>query len=328
MYYVPLVKKTIYKEGILVERALPHEGKITVSVGDTVEPSDKLGTCKVVHEIVKLGDKFKVNKREDGSNYYANEALVGSLGRNKFYAPFSGLLEKSPEGHIFKSEEKDYWLLPGVWGKIKDISQNRSVLIETQTVDIHIPVNCGKRLSGELVVFPNPSEMLAVQYFSNYLKTPEGKVVYVGNHVSLELIKNAQEKKVKAVLAGSAAKDAYDFAVENNISLGLFLGFGSMNAPDIIFNFLNEVSNRNVLMDTEKNLLQVPVPADGNYEAYQKPSKILKYTRKGMTVQVLNSENFGQLGEVDRISKSGIFVKLHENNEEVKVLPPNLLIIE
>jgi len=326
--YVPIIKKIIYKDDVLIERALPNEGHINVSVGDSIEPSDKLGTCKVVYEMVELGERFTPNQRDDGSNYYANESLVGSQGRSKFHAPFGGFLEKNVQGYIFKSEERDYWLLPGVWGVVKDISQNRSVLLSTQTVDVHIPVACGGITSGELIVFPNPSEMLTVQYFNNYIKSAGGKIVYVGNNVSMDLIKTAHDLKIKSILAGSANKDVYDFAGEKGISLGLFVGFGNINTPDSIYNFINEITNRYVFFYTHKNTLQVPVPSDGGFEKNKKPKKILKYLKKGLTVQVLNSENFGQTGMVDRVSKSGIFVKLHENNEVIQVRPPNLLIIE
>lgn len=326
--YVPIIKKMIYKENVLLERALPNEGSITVSVGDPVEPSEKLGTCKVIYEIIDLGKKFKVNQRDDGSNFYANETLVGSVGRSKFYAPYGGFLEKTEKGYYFKSEERDYWLLPGVWGKVKDVSQNRSVLVSTQTVDVHLPVTCGKGSSGELIVFPNPSEMLTVQYFNNYIKSAEGKIVYVGNNVSLDLIKTAHELKIKAVLAGSASKDAYDYALSERMSLGLFVGFGNMETPEMIYNFISDISNRFVFLYTKKNVFQVPVPASGEFEVYKRPNKIIKYLRKGMEVQVLNSENFGQMGEVDRASKSGIFVKLHKNNKVIQVDPPNILIIE
>jgi len=326
--FAPIIKKTIYKDEVFVERALPNEGQITVSAGDTVGPADKLGTCKVVYEMVTLGAAFKPHLRNEGSNFYANETLVGSQRRHKFYAPFGGFLEKKGEEYIFRSEERDYWLLPGVWGVVKDIAENRSVLIKTQAVDIHLPVTCGEVVSGELIVFPNPSEMLTAQYFHNYIKTAEGKIVYVGNNLSLEMIKTARDLKIKSVLAGSAGKDVFEYAKEYGISLGLFVGFGSIRTPEIIYNFINDVTSRFVFLYTDEHLLQIPVPLNAGFEKNTKPGNILKYIRRDMTVQVLNSENFGQMGVVDRVNKSGIFVKLFENSEVVQVTPPNVLIIE
>ncbi|MFC1756028.1 hypothetical protein ACFLZK_01430 [Patescibacteria group bacterium] len=326
--YVPVIKKLTYKKEFLVERALPLEGKISVSAGDKVDPPARIGTCRVVYEMVKLGSKFKSVKQEADSNYYADGALVGSAGRKKFFAPFNGHLEETPEGFVFKDEDKDYWLLPGVWGEIVDVSENKSVLIKSQSVDVHVPIVCGEQFAGELIVFPNPSDLLVEQYFQNYIKSAAGKIVYVGNHLNLELVEKANNLNLKALLAGSVSKEAYDYAMENNISLGIFVGFGEINTPDTIYQFINTISNRYVFFVADKNTLQVPVPAENEFKQKGKPSKILKYIRKDMTVQVLNSENFGQTGVVDRATKSGIFVKLHANNQEVEVNPPNLLIIE
>ena len=326
--YVPIVKKLSYKKQFLVERSLPKEGQISVSVGDIVDPSSRIGTCKVIYEMVTLGSKFKAIKQEADSNYYGDGVLVGTAGKEKFFAPFNGYLEEAPEGFVFKAENKDYWLLPGVWGEVKDISSNRSVLISSQSVDVHVPVVCGDQFSGELIVFPNPSEMLVEQYFHNYIKSPAGKIVYVGNHLTIDLIEKAHHLKIESLLAGSATKEVYDYAVENEISLGLFVGFGEINTPGMIYDFINEITNGYVFLLVDNNTLQVPVPAENGFKKNGKPNKILKYIRKDMTVQVLTSENFGQLGTVDRATKSGIFVKLHENNQEVEVHPPNLLIIE
>ncbi len=312
----------------MVERTLPKEGQISVSVGEQVDPSTRLGTCKVVYEMVKLGSKFKAEKQEADSTYYADGSFVGSVGKKKFFAPFNGNLEETPEGFVFKAENMDYWLMPGVWGEVADISNNRSVLIKSQSVDLHVPVARGKPFSGELIIFPNPSEMLAEQYFHNYIKSPNGKIVYVGNHLNIELAEKAHQMGLLALLAGSATKEAYDFVEEQGMSLGLFVGFGKINTPDMIYQFINDITNRYVFLLVDKNTLQIPVPTENEFEQNGKPSKILKFVRKDTIVQVLNSENFGQIGTVDRVTKSGIFVKLHENNQEVEVSPPNILIIE
>lgn len=328
MFYVPAIKKMSYNTDFLVERALPKEGQVTVSVGDQVDPSTRLGQCKMVYEFTKLGTKFKAEKKKDGTNYYAQGVLVGSYGRDKFVAPYDGFLEETEEGFVFKAEEKDYWLLPGVWGEVKDVSKNRSVLIKSQCINVHVPVVSGNQLAGELVVFPNPSQMLAEQYFHNFIKSTAGKIVYVGNYLNTVLVEKAHSLGVKVLLAGSASKDAYDFALENDIYLGLFVGFGEINTPEMIYNFINDVTSRYVFYLPEKNTLQIPIPEDNEYAKQGSTTKILKYLRKDMTVQVLNSEHFGKLGTVDRATKSGIFVKLHENNQETEVHPPNLLIIE
>ena len=326
--YVPVVKKLIYNNEALIERSLPKDGYINVSVGDVVEPSDKLGTCKITYEIVELGPKFKPVKKKGVGSHFEAGMLVGSVGRSKFMAPFNGFLESENSGWIYRSEERDYLLLPGVWGEVIDISNNRSVLLKTQAVSVHMPISTDHFRSGELVVFPNPSDILTVQYFNNFIKSIGGKVVYVGNTITRELVNRAKEVNVGALLAGSASREVYDFAVQNGVALGLFTGFGNIDTPEYIYDFLNDITSRYVFFHGDKNSLQIPVPKENDLKPYTKPKSILKYLKKGMLVQILSSEHFGAIGLVDRVSKSSIFVKLHSNDEVVEVKYPNVVAVE
>jgi hypothetical protein len=327
--YIPVVKKMNYREGVLLERTLPEEGKIHVSVGDQVEPSDRLGTCKVTYEIITLGAGF----RPEGGNIetpapFHSGTLVGRLGKKRFEAPFAGTLVKKDDLYQFVSEKRDYWLLPGVWGEVADISHNKSVLLRTQTVDLHLPVTTGEIKSGEMVVFPNPSDILSVKYFTDYLKSPKGKVIYIGNNLSMELARTAAELGVEAILAGSADVNVYEYAEENGVALGLFTGFGEIATPQFIFDFINEITSRYVFFYGNKHYMQIPVPHDEERFKTKKMRSILKYVRKGLRVQVLSSSNFGDIGKVDRVSKNSIFVKLEDKDEIVETTPPNILAVE
>ena len=114
--YIPVVKKIIYKDNLFIERTLPEEGYINVSVGDKVEPFNKLGTCKVTYEVFDLGDKFKPQGGAQRLASYASGMLVGSAGRKKFYAPYNGTLEKTENG--LKSK-------PKIWAIQADLKQLR-----------------------------------------------------------------------------------------------------------------------------------------------------------------------------------------------------------
>lgn len=326
--YITLVKKMNYREDVLIERTLPEEGKVHVSVGDVVGPSDRLGICKVTPEMVNLGKDFKPEDKDNLPAPFQVGALVGKLKKEKFVAPFAGILKKEEDQYQFISDRRDYWLLPGVWGQVADVSHNKSVLLKTQVVDLHLPICTSEIKSGEMVVFPNPSDILTVRYFTDYLKSPKGKIVYVGNNISLDLIKTAADLKVEALLAGSADVKAYEYAVSHNVSLGLFTGFGNIATPKFIFDFINEITNRYVFFYGDKHHIQIPVPSNDERFVLQNIRSILKYVRKGLRVQVLDSKNFGAIGTVDRVTKNSIFVKLEENEEVVGVNPPNIFAVE
>ncbi len=329
--HIPVIKKLLYRENLLVERTLPADGQLTASIGDIVEPFNKLGTCKMTYEVFDLGADFKlvkVLKPSELTTFHSGE-LLGKKGFNKVFAPFDGFVEKGEVGKLlYKSEPKDYWLLPGVWGTIRDISKDRSVLINTQAIDMHIPIMTGKQKSGELIVFPNPSEILVSQYFRNYLKSGVGKIVYVGHHLTQEIVEIALGLNVSVVLAGSAEKDIFDYCSEKNLGLGLFSGFGDIQTPDFIYEFLNNISNRYVFYYPGRHVLQIPVPKDSELDITGELGSILRYVKKGMRVQVFNSSNFGHMGIVDRVLKSSIFVKLDGKDQVVEVSPPNILAIE
>lgn len=326
--YIPVVKKLIYESGILVERSLPESGVLNVSVGDKVEPSMKIGSCKVSYEVAYLGLDFKPVKKYVNSPSIVSGSKVGSLRGKSFFAPFNGTLDKSANGYVYKSEERDYWLLPGVWGEVVDTSHDRSALIKTQVVNTHLPVCTQQTRSGEIVVFPNPSDSLTVQYFNNFLKSPIGKIVYVGNTLSIELINRAKELEVAAILAGSSSTEAYRFALENDMALGLFSGFGNIPTPGFIYDFLNNVNSRYVFLFGESNRLQVPVPEKNDFINLKEPRSVLAYVKKGLLVQIFDEANFAKIGVVDRVTKSGILVRLQESEEVIEVLPPNLLALE
>lgn len=322
--YIPTLRKIVNNSDVLIERSLPKAGALFVSKGDEVEPFKKIGSCKVSYEITELGSKFKPDNQYKVTNRFNKGLLVGKVGRTKFVAPYNGYLEKKDKEYIFRSEERDYFLLPGVWGVIEDVKDNVSVLLRTQSKDIHVPIATNNFKAGELIVFPNPGELLASQYLNNYLKSSTGKIIYVGNTVTADLLKKAKELDIEAILAGSANKDVFDYANNINMSLGLFNMFGSCETPDYIYNYLNEVSNRYVFFYGSRNILQIPTREKGK----KADDSVLKYVRKGLRVQVLDAVNFGRVGTVDSATKSGIFVQLDKSDELVEVKPPNLLALD
>ena len=327
--YIPVIKKIVYQEEVLVERNLPKEGEISISVGEQVDPSSKMGSCKVSYNEVILGTKFKFSRGISEKGVVEKDIKVGKVGKSNFYAPFKGYLVNEDGNYVFKSEEKDYLLLPGVWGEVVDISENTSVLLKTQLIDVHLPIATKKVRSGELIVFPNPSGILALQYFENYVKSASGKIIYVGNYATQDLMKKAIDLNVSAILAGSASRSVYDLALSNQIALGLFTGFGEMNTPEVVYNYLNDITNRYVFFVGEKNSLRVPISKDVDGKITKsKPKNILKYVKKGLKVQVFNTSKFGQIGVVDRVSKSSIFVEFGDEAEVVEVKPPNVFAIE
>lgn len=320
--YVPVIRKVINRKDALIERTLPESGELNVKIGDRVEPFNQLGSCRVSYNQIILPKDFRPVESLNFSKIVQGTTL-GKYKKEFIHAPYNGFLEKE-DNWIFKEINRDFVLLAGVWGTVRDIIENKSVLLESPTKDFLMPVTCGNISLGELVVFPNPSELLVGSFLENFTKDVSGKILYVGGHISLAVAMKAKELNLMTLLAGSVSKEAYSFAKKANISLGVFEGFGEIPTSSIIFDQLKNISNRFVFFDVERNLLRVPVPKSLDTIDVKKP---LKQVRKGDTIQVFQIPYFGQIGTVDTINESSILVKIPKNSNLVEVFVPNFFIV-
>ena len=329
---VPVVRKITETKKIFIERALPKEGSLKVKKGSKVEPFDRLGECMYVQNELKLPKGFKPEKFRDKSKYYRAGILIGRVGKEKIKAPYNGTLWKLDEGgFIYWEEEKRYVLLSGVWGTIHDEVPAASVLIETQVRDLLFAVSTSGSASGELLVLPNPSEVLKESYLEKFSKGIKGKVVYVGHFIDENILKKAHNMGASAIFAGSCNVETFNFAKSRGIKLGLISGFGKIPTPQFVFKALDSVSYRYVFFDGKKNLLRIPIPLDDQTESTAKKEMkgaLVKKIQPGMRVQVFTTDKMGRIGKVDRVSQSSILVKFEGDKEATEVHLPNFLILE
>lgn len=328
--YIPTIKKILYTNNVLIERPLPAVGKINITKGEHTEPFTRLGMSKISYKQMVLPENLKFPKGKLLKNFFYSGEILGKVSKKNVLAPFDGYIEEQNGRYILKEEDKVFWLLAGVWGEISSLHDDKSVLIKTQTTDIHLTATNDLSVSGELIVFPNPSEILEMQYLEKFEKYAFGKILYVGNYASLEVVEKAIDLGVVGILAGGADRPSFILAKRAKVFLGLFSGFGKAPTPKPVFEVLKEVSNRYVFIHGEKNLLRIPMPTQFD-EAMLKQNElksILKTVDAGVKVQVLQDPYFGYLGVVDSIKGSSIFVRLDENQEIFEVQVPNIICIE
>lgn len=327
---VPVISKIKEQPEIFIERTLPVEGDILVEKGKKLEPFDHLGICSYSQKTLKLPARFRPRKfKKDGQYFYAN-SFLGKNGRESVAAPFNGNLYRlADKTYEFREESSKYMLLSGVWGEVDKITDSRSVLIKAKTKDINLSVATNTNFAGELVVFPNPSHLLEKFYLEGFASgSSEGKIVYVGNYVTMGLLTEAVKYGVGAIIGGSADIETFRFALRSNISFGLFSGFGESDTPQDIYEVLNSVYNRYVFFQGERNLLRIPLPPDSGISTI-KPGHVGAITEvsKGDKVLVLQRPYFGKTGEVDRVGESSIFVKFSLNENPVEIRVPNFFLI-
>jgi len=327
---VPVVKRIKQNSRCFIERVLPVEGNIVVSVNDRVEPFDHLGDCFFSQRELVLPKGFKPYGLKTEKRYYYSGSLLGKVGSNEVFAPYDGNLSLCEKVYAFKEIDKKYIVLSGVWGIVKSVYGKKSILLETQTKDILLSISTKVQASGELVVFPNPTDVLKRSYLENFAKGIKGKIIYVGHNVSLDVIERAYEMEASAVIVGSAHKEVFDFAKSHNFSLGIISGFGKIKTPDVVYKMLSSVSYRYVFFEGDKNLLRVPIPFDNVNKGINANESIepIKHVKPNMTVQVLQNPYFGWIGVVDRVCESSIFVRFGIDKNSVEIKLPNFLIIE
>ena len=225
-------------------------------------------------------------------------------------------------------QSSDLSLISGVWGKVEDVVENSSVLISSFAIDLHLVVSSSSYAEGELIVFPNPSDLIQKQYLEKFAYSLKAKLIYIGNTVSLELIQLAKKYGVSGIIAGGCTRATFDFAQKEGFFLGLFSGFGLCKTPEVIFDVLSDVSTRIVFASGDDRCVRIPMPAGFSGMDAPLSESIFKPLEPGLKVLVLQNPYFGSVGSVSQVDESNpsrVVVKLSSFGDGVEVNVPNLL---
>jgi hypothetical protein len=321
--YIPVYKKMKYSNNVLLERALPQKGELVVKEGDQVVPFTKIGHSKISKESFKLDPKIKlVNDIKDNAFVYEGEK-IGRVGFKKVLAPYNGFITRVKGSYYFNQEKKDTWVLSGVWGTVSEVVGNISTKIKSQTVDINFVAYSPKILMGELIVFPNPNELLDIEYLQNFSSSVRDKIIYIGHHVREEVYLKAVELGVGGLVAGSIDRPLYSYSKSQSTAVCITTGFGTYTTPQHIFDFLKTISNRHVFLDGSKGYLRVPMPPENSFEETKSKSS-LRYVKPGLSVLIFDKQHFGQTGVVEKVQEDIIYVKLNKSQDLVQTKVPNI----
>ena len=324
---VKVIKKAAYIKNLNVERTLPANGTVTSKKGDKVEPFTKLGMAKFSYGLMNIDLNLKLAKGKTEDSYFYEGEKVGKINGQNVYSPFNGNLLKQENKYVLKQEERDFWLLAGVWGEVQNVIENRSVLIKSQCMDLALTASTEFSYSGEFVAFPNPSELLELQYIEKFARGVFGKIIYAGDYASYELISRSIELGALGILAGSADRKGFVLAKQNSLFLGVFSGFGYITTPKPIYDKLKEISNRYVFVQPQ--ILRIPVPNDFVLSELIKDAGNFVELEKGMVVSVLQTPYYGYSGQVTEIQGDEVYVKVFDIEEEsVMVKYPNLIVLD
>ena len=326
--YIPVYKKIKYINSILVERSLVTKGEVVAKKGAKVVPFTKIGHSQVSLVSEKLDPKLKIDSgKDDGILIYEGER-VGKLGFSSYKAPYNGYISKEGDSkggatYVFNQEKKDVWLLSGVWGHVEDVYGGNTVSIRTQVIEINFVAYSPQFIMGELIVFPNPDQLLDVEYLRNFSNSIEGKIIYLGHHIRKEAYDTALELNVGGLIAGSITRELYKYSKSQKVPIAVTTGFGNLSTPKHIFDFLKTISNRHVFLDGRRGILQVPVPLDNPFKE-ESSGSTLRLVSKGLVVLIFDKMHFGRTGEVVDIQNDVIHVKLNKSEDVIQTKVPNI----
>lgn len=326
---IPIAQKINNTNKFLIERVLPDIGSVFVQKGDRVEPFSRVGETKISNFMQKIDKNLTLTKSVNSfiaKGVEIGEQKISSFKKKKVYAPYNGFIRSVGDGtYLFEQEKLHYTLLSGVWGEVQEVVENKAVLIQAPSTIVYCAVSTPFDAEGELVVLPNPSELLEDPYFNNFTKEVAGKIIYSGYFIKLENLKRAIELGVKGIIAGGCDKVSLDYAKQKNFALMSISGYGRIPTPVSIYDLFNSVSNRYIFLRGKAGELYIP--ADSPFlDSKEKAKKdFFVELKNDMIVQILERPYFGWMGVVESFDDSKISVRLLNGVEVITVMPTNLL---
>ncbi len=269
-----------------INRSLRGKGQIAVLKGQEVHPEEILGSGESSSgfRIIDLAyllsvsaqDVQKYLKRNLGQRIYKGELLAykkaNLFGSDKVVtAPTDGLLDflNPKTGEIRMSLfPKKIDLPSGVYGVVEDIDHDRGiVVIRTQVSRVHGIFGTGRLRDGALQIVGTKVGFIDKGQIT--LRAGE-HILLGGSLLYKDAISQAISLGVSGIITGGInAKDYKGMAggrltfpkkIDNDVGISIVVceGFGSVPIGDDIYSLLLEYSDKFVLMDGNKAIINLP----------------------------------------------------------------------
>lgn len=272
---------------VRLNKILKGKGRINVSVGQEVIPSDIIGSASVsvgfrtINLAERLGvapaEAEKYLKRSLGQRIFKGELLASrkaSLfgGQKMVVSPTDGVLEFiNPKTGELKMTfiPKKVDLPAGVYGIVESVDSEKGlVIIRTQASIIHGMFGSGRLRDGILHILGRRDELLGASLISQKY---DEQILVGGALVFKDTLSVAISAGVSGIITGGInAKDYKSMAgdrlifpkrLENDIGIAVVVceGFGSIPIGEDIYRFLSRYDGRYVSIDG--NSAQITLPS-------------------------------------------------------------------
>ncbi len=271
---------------IRIKRTLTGKGKINVTLGTQVSPSDIIGSSQVSSGFRTLNlsqllstSSDSVNKylkKQIGQKVYKDELLAykdGGLfgGKKIVVSPTDGILEyinpKTGEVKMtFLPKRVD--LPSGVFGIVERIDEHLGlVIIKTQVSRIYGLFGSGRTRDGKLVILGRREGLINKSDISSKF---DGNVLVGGSLVFKDAMSDAISVGINGIITGGInAKDYKSMAggritfprkLENDIGISFVVceGFGSIPIGEDIYKVLSEYNGKFVSLEGNRGIINLP----------------------------------------------------------------------
>jgi hypothetical protein len=316
---IPIYKSIQFHQKFLIERSLPSKGKIMSVEGTNINPWDRLGFCRTSNKEIIIPKDYKIQKKFFGKNFVKSGELIGRKKNNYLFSTFDGFIQNRGPVNVVISYPQDVFKVSGVFGKVVNVASSNSVLIETSGYELKFVATSTSSTEGQIVVLPNPSEILQVEFLNKYVKEGIGSIIYIGDYLRLEVLNKAIEIGCSGVICGSCDREVLNYAKENNFFVGLLSGFGRIPTHSKTYSLLKSKDRQFGIVQEESNSIFISVNVEDLSEvSIELNTQSFLNTSKGLNVIVIDYPFYGWEGEVVEISDTEILVRLVANGEVIK----------
>ncbi len=324
------------------ERMLPVPGKVLVSSGEKVQPTQVVAQAEISGEVrivyvarllrVPVSRVARFLKVREGDDVTTNTVIAarGVLPGGRVLSPTDGFVFRIDKAHgriLIKVVTRPFQLTAYLGGSVVNVLSGRGVVIETTGAVVQTTVGFGDESFGVLqVVAHDPADILRAKSID---VTAHGAIVVGGAWIDEAALQQASQLQVRGIIAGSMDGRLIDLARRMPFPVLLTEGLGRIPMSRPIFKLLSSQSGReaslSALTQTRWGVMRpeilIPLPVDSKPALATPLGTPLTV---GARVRVIRGSLQGATGNVvgilDRSVQTDSGARVHGAEIELEVL--------
>jgi hypothetical protein len=322
------------------ERMLPVPGKVLVSAGEKVQPTQVVAQAEISGEVrivnvarllrlpASRAVRFIKVKEGDDVTTHTVIAARGWLPSGRVTSPTDGFVYRVDKAHgriLIKVVTKPFQLTAYLGGVVTNVMSGRGVVIETTGTLLQATVGFGDESFGVLhVVAHDPADVLRAKSID---VTAHGAIVVGGAWIDEAALQQAAQLQVRGIIAGSMDGRLIDPARRLPFPVLLTEGLGRIPMSRPMFKLLSSQTGREASISAltrtrwgvQRPEILIPLPADSKPAL---PTPLGTPLTMGVRVRVIRGSVQGATGTVvgipDRAAQTDSGARVHGAEIEIE----------